>query len=100
MPDFGPFLVSGLAIGSVYALSGLGVVMLYRTTSVVNFAYGAVGAVGALTAWELQQNGIAEWISWAAAILVSTAMSTRKRGGVARRRGVPHQSGNAAPTQG
>ena len=76
MPDFGPFLVSGLAIGSVYALSGLGVVMLYRTTSVVNFAYGAVGAVGALTAWELQQNGIAEWISWAAAILVSTAIST------------------------
>lgn len=100
MPDFGPFLVSGLAIGSVCALSGLGVVMLYRTTSVVNFAYGAVGAVGALTAWELQQNGIAEWISWAAAILVSTAISTLYGVLIAGRLSDRDQSVNAAATLG
>ena len=100
MPDFGPFFVSGLAIGSVYALSGLGVVMLYRTTSVVNFAYGAVGAVGALTAWELQQNGTAGWLSWLAAIAVSTAISTLYGVLIASRLSGRDQSVNAAATLG
>lgn len=100
MPDFGPFIVSGLAIGAVYALSGLGLVMLYRTTSVVNFAYGAVGAVGALTAWELQQNGVAEWISWIAAVLVSTAISTLYGVLIAGRLSGRDQSVNAAATLG
>lgn len=76
MPDLGPFIVSGIAVGSVYALSGLGLVMLYRTTAVVNFAYGSIGAVGALTAWELEQNGLADPLTWLAALVVSTAIST------------------------
>lgn len=100
MPDMGPFLVSGLAIGSVYALSGLGVVMLYRTTSVINFAYGAVGAVGALTAWELQQNDVAEWLSWAAAVVVSMAISTLYGVLIAPRLSHRDQSVNAAATLG
>jgi len=100
MPDFGPFIVSGLAIGAVYALSGLGLVMLYRTTSVINFAYGAVGAVGALTAWELQKNGLAEWLSWIAAILVSTAISTLYGVLIAGRLSGRDQSVNAAATLG
>lgn len=76
MPDLAPFIVSGVAVGSVYALSGLGVVMLYRTTAVVNFAAGSIGAVAALTAWELEQNGLADPLSWAAALVVGTAIST------------------------
>lgn len=100
MPDFGPFLVTGLAIGSVYGLSGLGLVMLHRTTSVVNFAYGAVGAVGALTAWEMQQNGLPEWLSWVAAIAVSTAISTLYGVLIAARLSHRDQSVNAAATLG
>jgi branched-chain amino acid transport system permease protein len=76
MPDLSPFIVSGIAVGSVYGLSGLGLVMLYRTTAVVNFAGGSIGAVGALTAWELQQNGLADPLAWLAALVVSTAIST------------------------
>ena len=44
--DFEPFIVSGLALGGVYALSGVGLVVLYRATGVLNLAYGAVGAMG------------------------------------------------------
>jgi branched-chain amino acid transport system permease protein len=51
--DFQPFIVSGLALGGVYALSGVGMVVLYRTTGVLNLAFGAVGAMGALIAWSL-----------------------------------------------
>ena len=45
MPDLSPFIVSGIAVGSVYGLSGLGLVMLYRTTAVVNFAGGSIATV-------------------------------------------------------
>ncbi len=41
------YIVSGLALGGVYALSGVGMVVLYRATGVLNLAFGAVGALGA-----------------------------------------------------
>jgi branched-chain amino acid transport system permease protein len=59
--DFKPFIVTGLALGGVYALSGVGMVVLYRATGVLNLAFGAVGAMGALIAWQLiNHNGWSE----------------------------------------
>ena len=51
--EFQPFIVTGLALGGVFALSGVGMVVLYRATGVLNLAFGAVGAMGALIAWQL-----------------------------------------------
>ena len=48
-----PFIVIGLAFGGVYALSGVGLVVLYRATGVLNLAFGAIGAAGALIAYYL-----------------------------------------------
>src|SRR4249920_684133 len=48
-----PFIVIGLAFGGVYALSGVGLVVLYRATGVLNLAFGAIGAAGALIAYWL-----------------------------------------------
>ena len=53
IPDLKPFIVLGLALGGVFAMSGVGLVVLYRATGVLNLAYGAIGAVGALVAWSL-----------------------------------------------
>ena len=36
-----PFIVVGISVGAVYALSGVGLVVLYRASGVVNFAFGA-----------------------------------------------------------
>jgi branched-chain amino acid transport system permease protein len=59
--DFKPFIVTGLALGGVYGLSGVGMVVLYRATGVLNLAFGAVGAFGALLAWQLiNHSGWAE----------------------------------------
>jgi branched-chain amino acid transport system permease protein len=55
--DFKPFIVTGLALGGVYALSGVGTVVLYRATGVLNLAFGAVGAMGAFIAWSLIDKG-------------------------------------------
>ena len=53
LTDLEQFLVTGLSLGGVYALSGIGMVVLYRATGVLNLAFGAVGAMGALIAWQL-----------------------------------------------
>jgi branched-chain amino acid transport system permease protein len=70
MPDLKPFIVLGLALGGVFALSGVGLVVLFRATGVVNLAYGAVGAFGALIAWNLvNTQGLNQWLAYAACIL-------------------------------
>ena len=40
-------LFAGIGIGSIYALVALGLVLIYRTTNVVNFAQGDFPMVGA-----------------------------------------------------
>lgn len=42
-----PFVVSGLITGLVYAMFAQGIVLMYQTTGVLNFAYGAMGMLGA-----------------------------------------------------
>jgi branched-chain amino acid transport system permease protein len=65
-----PFFVSGLALGGVYALSGVGLVVLYRATGVLYLAFGAVGAMGALIAWSMAHNGgTPQWLAWIVCIL-------------------------------
>src|SRR6516225_2307826 len=51
--DLEQFLITGLSLGGVYALSGVGMLVLYRATGVLYLAFGAVGAMGALIAWQL-----------------------------------------------
>jgi branched-chain amino acid transport system permease protein len=63
--DEEPFLVTGLALGGVYALSGVGLTVLYRTTGVLNLSFGAVGAFGALIAWQLiNKSSLNEWLAY------------------------------------
>jgi branched-chain amino acid transport system permease protein len=40
-------LINGVALGAVYALLALGFVIIFKATQVVNFAHGALAAVGA-----------------------------------------------------
>jgi branched-chain amino acid transport system permease protein len=44
-------IVSGLSTGSIYALVALGLVLLYRTTTVLNFAHGDIGALATFLAF-------------------------------------------------
>jgi branched-chain amino acid transport system permease protein len=72
--DLKPFLVLGLALGGVFAMSGVGLVVLYRATGVLNLAYGAIGATGALIAWSLL-GGVNRWIAYAVAIAFCGAVT-------------------------
>ena len=65
-----PFIVIGLAFGGVYALSGVGLVVLYRATGVLNLAFGAIGAAGALIAyWLLNHTSCPEWLAFTVCVL-------------------------------
>ncbi len=47
MEFFFQLLISGIAIGFLYALSALGFVMIFKSSSVLNFAHGELLAAGA-----------------------------------------------------
>jgi branched-chain amino acid transport system permease protein len=67
--EFQPYIVTGLALGGLYALSGVGLVVLYRATGVLNLAFGAVGAMGAFVAYSIIQAGSPGWVGWITCIL-------------------------------
>ena len=48
MTTFLQLVVVGLSTGSAFALVGIGLVLVYRTTGIVNFAQGVFAVVGAL----------------------------------------------------
>jgi branched-subunit amino acid ABC-type transport system permease component len=75
MPNLLPFVISGLSTGAIYVLSGVGLVVLYRSSGVLNFAQGAIGALGALIAWSIIDAGGMQWLGWLAGILAATAVS-------------------------
>jgi branched-chain amino acid transport system permease protein len=67
--EFQPYIVTGLALGGIYALSGVGLVVLYRATGVLNLAFGAVGAMGAFIAYSIIHAGNPGWVGWITCIL-------------------------------
>jgi sulfate-transporting ATPase len=62
------FAILGLGAGAVYAITALGVVLVYRGSGVVNFAHGAIGMVGAFIFYTERDAGTATWIAWALAL--------------------------------
>jgi branched-chain amino acid transport system permease protein len=64
------YVVIGLAFGGVYALSGVGLVVLYRATGVLNIAFGAIGAAGALIAYYIvNHTGWPHWLAYTICVL-------------------------------
>jgi branched-chain amino acid transport system permease protein len=72
-----PYIVLGIALGSVYALSGVGVVVLYQATGVLNLAFGAIGAAGALIAYYLvNHTSWPHWLAYLACVVFGAVVNT------------------------
>lgn len=69
------FIVAGVSLGSLYGLSGVGLVVLFKETGVLNLAYGAIGALTAFLAWDLLDRGVPEAVVWPVAVVVGAAVS-------------------------
>ena len=76
MSDIAPLgvIVLGCVLGSVTGLLAVGLVLVYRTTRVVNFAYGAMGGLPAALGIEL-------YLAKGAAVAAGRAVRRRRRGG-------------------
>lgn len=70
--DLGQITVGGVATGSVYALLLLGVLVVFRVSRNINFAYGQVGMVAAFGSWYLYS---ARGWPVVAAVLLATALA-------------------------
>ena len=53
MTYFFQLVVSGIVVGSIYALSALGFVLIYKSSRVLNIAHGQIIAIGAFIAYAL-----------------------------------------------
>ncbi|WP_326709405.1 branched-chain amino acid ABC transporter permease [Streptomyces sp. NBC_01474] len=77
-------LVSGLASGAVYGLMGLGLVIIYRATDVVNFALASLATIGLYAALTLYDRGLPLILAAGAAIAVTAAVGLAARETVIR----------------
>jgi branched-subunit amino acid ABC-type transport system permease component len=49
---FAAYTLIGLSLGGIFSLAALGIVLIYRTTGVLNFAHGAMGMFSTFIAWQ------------------------------------------------
>lgn len=69
MVDFIQTVVSGIAVGSSYALLGLAMVLIYKTSEVVNFAQGEMALLSVfMTYMALEYYGIPFYMAFPGAI--------------------------------
>ena len=68
--DLFPLIWSGTIIGCLYALGALGLVMIYKSSKVVNFSHGNVAGLAAFLVYGFS-SGILLELSWGSAVLLA-----------------------------
>jgi branched-chain amino acid transport system permease protein len=72
LTDFMQQVVSGLASGGIYSLLALALVIIHRSTGVINFAQGEMATLSTYIAWTLTFNhDWSYWPAFAATLVVS-----------------------------
>ena len=73
--QFLSYLISGLGLGSVYAIMALGYSMVYGIAKMLNFAHGDIIMVGAYVAfYAISGAGMPAWLAIIISIVVCTAL--------------------------
>jgi len=81
MSYFFQLVVSGMVVGSIYALSALGFVLIYKSSRVLNIAHGQIIAAGAFITYALTvMAGIPIYISFFISVVITffLAMSVER----------------------
>jgi branched-chain amino acid transport system permease protein len=81
---FAVMLADGLALGAIYALLALGFVIIFKATQVLNFAHGALAALGAFLVASMATilnfpgrflGDVNPWISWTLSVVVALILA-------------------------
>jgi branched-chain amino acid transport system permease protein len=73
MAEFAQQIVSGLGSGAIYASLALALVLIFRSTHVVNFAQGEMAMFTTYIAWELMHRGLSYWPAFALTLVIAFA---------------------------
>jgi branched-chain amino acid transport system permease protein len=73
MDRFVQLVVDGIAIGSVYGALALALVLIFRSTGIVNFAQGEMAMFSTFVAWGLVQGGVPLGLALVATFAISFA---------------------------
>lgn len=74
MAALAAYTVIGLGLGGIFSLAALGIVLIYRTTGVLNFAHGAMGMFSTFVAWQVFYGWSHPfWPGWLATLLAVVA---------------------------
>ena len=71
MGEFLHQLASGVALGGVYAIMALALVMIYQATQLINFAQGEMAMFSTYFAWKLIDFGQPYWLAFFATVVAS-----------------------------
>ncbi|MBD0416881.1 ABC transporter permease [Oryzicola mucosus] len=73
---FGQLVFSGIAIGSLYALVALGLVLVFKSTNLINFAYGQMAMLSTFFGYTLlEQFGLPYGVSFVGALIFSALLA-------------------------
>ena len=61
MERFIQLVIDGIAIGSIYGALALALVLIFRSTGIVNFAQGEMAMFSTFVAWSLVHHGLSYW---------------------------------------
>lgn len=78
--QFPQMVVEGLSLGTIYALLAVGFVIIFKATQVLNFAHGALAALGAFLVAAFATNydipgrwmpNAPDWVPWFGSVLIA-----------------------------
>ena len=72
-------VISGIAVGSLYALIAMGFVLIYKGTGVINFAQGEAIMVAAFIAYYLVGFGVPFWLAVPLTLVASALLGRDHR---------------------
>jgi branched-subunit amino acid ABC-type transport system permease component len=70
MSYFLELLINGALTGLMYSMVALGIVLIYKSSGVLNFAQGALVMIGGYAVWLLNAWGLPIWLAALAAVVV------------------------------
>lgn len=91
MSEFFQFMFIGLGNGAVYAMIGLGLVIIYRATGIINFAQGEMAMFATFFVWTLTEVGLPLPVALLGGMLGGAIVGTLVHQFVVRPVGNPHE---------
>lgn len=91
MTEFLRYLMIGLGNGAIYAMLGLGLVVIFRSTGLLNFSQGEIAMFTTFVVWQFHEWGLPLLVALLAGMAVGLAVGAVVQRVIVQPIGDPHQ---------